>query len=107
MHVALSIMLMQECCNFICQWENEPGGVPIRIKHLFILYSAEIIIFECDIRLLHANLKKLFQHISQWLKSATSSPCISQKVRKVGPFEEASSSSGSGVSMLLLAYHKR
>ena len=34
MRVALSIMLMQECCNFICQWENEPGGVPIRIKHL-------------------------------------------------------------------------
>ena len=27
---------MQECCNFICQWENEPGGVPIRIKHLFL-----------------------------------------------------------------------
>ena len=36
MRVALSIMLMQECCNFICQWENEPGGVPIRIKHLLI-----------------------------------------------------------------------
>ena len=35
MRVALSIMLMQECCNFIRQWENEPGGVPIRIKHLF------------------------------------------------------------------------
>ena len=34
MRVALSIMLMKECCNFICQWENEPGGVPIRIKHL-------------------------------------------------------------------------
>ena len=35
MRVALSIIeLMQECCNFICQWENEPGGVPIRIKHL-------------------------------------------------------------------------
>ena len=34
MRVALSIELMQECCNFICQWENEPGGVPIRIKHL-------------------------------------------------------------------------
>ena len=34
MRVALSIMLTQECCNFICQWENEPGGVPIRIKHL-------------------------------------------------------------------------
>ena len=37
MRVALSIMLMQECRNFICQWENEPGRVPIRIKHLFII----------------------------------------------------------------------
>ena len=36
----LSIMLMQECCNFICQWENEPGGVPIRIKHL--LHSSAV-----------------------------------------------------------------
>ena len=34
MRVALSIMLMQEWCNFICQWENVLGGVPIRIKHL-------------------------------------------------------------------------
>ena len=40
MRVALSIMLMQECCNFICQWENEPGGVPIRIKHL--LHSSAV-----------------------------------------------------------------
>ena len=40
MRMALSIMLMQECCNFICQWENEPGGVPIRIKH-FLHSSAE------------------------------------------------------------------
>ena len=39
MRVALSIMLMQEC-NFICQWENEPGGVPIRIKHL--LHSSAV-----------------------------------------------------------------
>ena len=23
--------------QFICQWENEPGGVPIRIKHLLHL----------------------------------------------------------------------
>ena len=27
-------MLMQEC---ECQWKNEPGGVPIRIKHLLHL----------------------------------------------------------------------
>ena len=40
MRVALSIMLMQECCNLICQWENEPGGVPIRIKHL--LHSSAV-----------------------------------------------------------------
>ena len=40
MRVALSIMLMQECCNFICQWGNEPGGVPIRIKHL--LHSSAV-----------------------------------------------------------------
>ena len=40
MRVALSIMLMQECCNFICQWENEPGGVPIEIKHL--LHSSAV-----------------------------------------------------------------
>ena len=33
-------MLMQECCNFICQWENESGGVPIRIKHL--LHSSAV-----------------------------------------------------------------
>ena len=25
---------MQECVNFICQWENEPEGVPLRINHL-------------------------------------------------------------------------
>ena len=37
MRAALSIMLMQECCNFICQWENEPGGVPLRINHLLHL----------------------------------------------------------------------
>ena len=37
MRVALSIMLMR---NFICQWGNEPGGVPIRIKHL--LYSSAV-----------------------------------------------------------------
>ena len=42
MRVALSIMLMQECCNFICQWENEPGGVPIRIKHLLHSSAGEI-----------------------------------------------------------------
>ena len=40
MRVALSIMLMQECCNFICQWENEPGGVSIRIKRL--LHSSAV-----------------------------------------------------------------
>ena len=42
MRVALSFELMQECCNFICQWENEPGGVPIRIKHLLHSVSCEI-----------------------------------------------------------------
>ena len=42
MRVALSIMLMQECCNFICQWENEPGGVPIRIKHSSAVRYGEI-----------------------------------------------------------------
>ena len=40
MRVTLSIMLMQECCNFICQRENEPGGVPIRIKHF--LHSSAV-----------------------------------------------------------------
>ena len=45
MRMALSIMLMQECCNpvansLFCQWENEPGGVPIRIKHL--LHSSAV-----------------------------------------------------------------
>ena len=40
MRAALSIMLMQECCNFICQWENEPGCVPIRIKHF--LHSSAV-----------------------------------------------------------------
>ena len=41
MRVALSIVLMQECCNPVaCQWENEPGGVPIRIKHL--LHSSAV-----------------------------------------------------------------
>ena len=29
-----------QCCNIICQWENEPGGVPIRIKHL--LHSSAV-----------------------------------------------------------------
>ena len=42
MRVALSIMLMQECCNFICQWENELGGVPIRIKHSSAVRYGEI-----------------------------------------------------------------
>ena len=42
MCVALSIMLMQECCNFICQWENEPGGVPIRILHSSAVRYGEI-----------------------------------------------------------------
>ena len=40
MRVALSIMLMKECCNFICQLENEPRGGPIRIKHL--LHSSAV-----------------------------------------------------------------
>ena len=26
--------------QFICQWENEPGGVPLRIKHL--LHSSAV-----------------------------------------------------------------
>ena len=26
--------MLQSCSQFICQWENEPGGVPLRIKHL-------------------------------------------------------------------------
>ena len=39
MRVALSIMLMQECCNpvansFVNGKMNHAGGVPIRIKHL-------------------------------------------------------------------------
>ena len=39
MHIALSlIMLLQECCN--AQWENVPGGVLIRIKHL--LHSSAV-----------------------------------------------------------------
>ena len=38
MRAAFSIMLMQE--QFICQWENGPGGVPIRIKHL--LHSSAV-----------------------------------------------------------------
>ena len=37
MRAAFSIMLMQECCQFICQWENGLGGVPLRIKHLLHL----------------------------------------------------------------------
>ena len=45
MRVALSIELMQECCNpvansFVNIWENEPGCVPIRIKHL--LHSSAV-----------------------------------------------------------------
>ena len=41
MRVAFSInMLMQECCQFICQWENGLGGVPLRIKHL--LHSSAV-----------------------------------------------------------------
>ena len=27
--------MLQSCSQFICQWEKEPGGVPLRIKHLF------------------------------------------------------------------------
>ena len=51
MRVALSIMLMQECCNpvansLFCQWENEPGGEPIRIKHL--LHSSAVRYGECN-----------------------------------------------------------
>ena len=40
MRAAFSIMLMQECCQFICQWENGLGGVPLRIKHL--LHSSAV-----------------------------------------------------------------
>ena len=41
MRVALSIMLMQECCNPVANsFVNEPGGVPTRIKHL--LHSSAV-----------------------------------------------------------------
>ena len=32
--------MLQSCSQFICQWENEPGGGPIRIKHL--LHSSAV-----------------------------------------------------------------
>ena len=45
MRVALHYCLVQEPCkplykNVASQWENEPGGVPIRIKHL--LHSSAV-----------------------------------------------------------------
>ena len=62
MRVALSIMLMQECCNFICQWENEPGGVPIRIKHL--LHSSAVRYGE----IFHSpSAREISRHISPYL----------------------------------------
>ena len=60
MRVALSIMLMQECCNFICQWENEPGGVPIRIKHL--LHSSAVRYGEI-FHLPYLTLTRVISHI--------------------------------------------
>ena len=46
MHMVLSLMLMQECCHpgtrqFICQWENVPGGV-YKNKALITLRFDEI-----------------------------------------------------------------
>ena len=60
MRVVLSIMLMQDCCNFICQWENEPGGVPIRIKHLLHLSAVRYgEIFHSP------SAREIFRHISR------------------------------------------
>ena len=46
MRVALSIRLMQECCNPVLSnsFVNEPGGVPLRLKHL--LHSSAVIFGE-------------------------------------------------------------
>ena len=63
MRMALSIMLMQECCNpvlLICQWENEPGGVPLRIKHL--IHSSAVRYGE----IFHSPLaREISRHISR------------------------------------------
>ena len=40
MRVALSIMNVACTGQFICQWENEPEGVSLRIKHL--LHSSAV-----------------------------------------------------------------
>ena len=60
MRAAFSIMLMQECCQFIYQWENGPGGVPIRIKHL--LHSSAVRYGE----IFHSpSAREISRHISQ------------------------------------------
>ena len=68
MRMPLSIELMQECCNFICQWENEPGGVPIIIKHL--LHSSAVRYGE----IFHEpKTSEISRHISQLIRVISNS----------------------------------
>ena len=63
MRVALSIMLMQECCNSTANslnFVNGQGGVPIRIKHL--LNSSAVRYGE----IFHSNsAREISRHISR------------------------------------------